>query len=189
MNTDKEKRMDEGQKDIQEIVQGVIQEFLKAEQTKAEPAYKVELMEERKRRESLEQRVNDLVTENQRSRAQAEEAERNASIRAELQKLGVAKVELAFKAVKDEIHRSDDGRLLAPNGSEMRDYLTQFVGENPELLPARLAGGSGASGVQRSSPAAEGMDLERIRPDMSAEEKERARKEILRVASQTLRGM
>src|SRR5271165_4749851 len=98
--------MEDGQKDIQEIVQAVIQEFLKAEQTKAEPAYKVELMEEKKRRESLEQRVNDLVTENQRSRAAAEEAERNALIRAELQKLGVAKVELAFKAVKDEIRRS-----------------------------------------------------------------------------------
>jgi hypothetical protein len=188
-----EKRMDEAQKgiqqkDVQEIVQAVIQEFVKAEQTKAEPEYKVELTEERKRRESLEQRVNDLVAENQRTRAAAEEAERNASIRAELQKLGVAKVELAFKAVKDEIHRADDGRLLAPGGLEVRDYLAQFVGENPELLPARLAGGSGASGGQRGSQSAEAVDLDRIRPGMSAEEKERVRQEIVRVATQTLRG-
>jgi len=183
-----ENRMDEEQKDIQGIVQAVIQEFVKAEQSRAEPAYKAELTEERKRRESLEQRVNDLVAENQRARAAADEAERNTSIRAELQKLGVAKVDLAFKAVKDEIHRGEDGRLLAPGGTEMRDYLAQFVGENPELLPARLAGGSGASGGQRGSPAAETVDLDRIRPGMNAEEKERVRQEIVRVATQTLRG-
>ena len=40
---------------------------------------------------------------------------------------------------------------MAQDGAEMRDYLTQFVGENPELLPARLAGGSGASAGQRTA--------------------------------------
>jgi hemin uptake protein HemP len=33
------------------------------------------------------------------------------------------------------------------------------------------------------------VDLERIRPGMSAEEKQRVREEIVRVASQTLRGL
>ena len=28
----------------------------------------------------------------------------------------------------------------------MREHVEQFVKENPELLPARLAGGSGAGG-------------------------------------------
>ena len=50
-------------------MQAVIQEFVKAEQSKAEPAYKAELVEERRRRESLEQRVNELVAENERTRA------------------------------------------------------------------------------------------------------------------------
>ena len=103
--------MAEEDNDVRSMVQAVIQEFVKAEQSKAEPAYKTELVEERKRRESLEQRVNELVAENQRSRAKAEEAERSAAIRAELQRLGVAKVDLAYKAVKDEIYRSEDGRL------------------------------------------------------------------------------
>ena len=35
-------------------------------------------------------------------RAKAEEAERSSAIRAELQRLGVAKIDLAYKAVKDE---------------------------------------------------------------------------------------
>ena len=72
--------------------------------SKTEPAYKVELVEERKRREQLERRLNELVDENRRSREMAEEMERSASIRAELQRLGVTKVDLAFKAVKEDIH-------------------------------------------------------------------------------------
>jgi hypothetical protein len=127
-----------------------------------------ELAEERRRREGLERRV--------------EEAERGSAIRAELQKLGVAKVELAYKAVKDEIPREV---------GEMKDFLERFVGENPELLPARLAGGSGASGGARgggAGGATGAVDIEKIRPGMSAEELDRARQEIARVASQTLRG-
>jgi len=126
-----------------------------------------ELAEERRRREGLEKRV--------------EEAERGSAIRAELQKLGVAKLDLAYKAVKDEVPR---------DGGEMKEFLKKFVGENPELLPARVAGGSGASGGGRGSGAAPGgVDIERIWPGMSAEEMDRVRQEIARVASQTLRGL
>jgi len=62
------------------------------------------------------------------------------------------------------------------------------VNENPELLPARMAGGSGASAGQRATEAG-GIDLKMIRPGMSEEDKERVRQEIARVASQTLRGL
>lgn len=179
---------EESSGDVRGIVQAVIQEFVKAEQSKAEPAYKTELVEERRRRESLEQRVNELVAENERARAKAEEAERSAAIRSELQRLGVAKVDLAYRAVRDEIVRGDDGRLIAQDGAEMKDYLTKFVGENPELLPARLAGGSGASAGQRNVGPAP-VDLNKIKPGMDPEEMERIRQEVARVASQTLRGL
>jgi hypothetical protein len=128
-----------------------------------------ELAEERRRRESLEKRV--------------EEAERGSAIRAELQKLGVAKLELAYRAVKDDVPRE---------AGEMKEFLEKFVGENPELLPARLSGGSGASGAARGSGSGAGsgaVDIEKIRPGMSAEELDRVRQEIARVASQTLRGL
>ena len=128
-----------------------------------------ELAQERRRRESLEKRV--------------EEAERGSAIRAELQKLGVAKLELAYKAVKDDVPRE---------AAEMKEFLKQFVGENPELLPARLAGGSGASSGSRGSvggAATGAVDIDKIRPGMSAEELDRVRQEIARVASQTLRGL
>ncbi len=136
--------------------------------------------------------MNDLVAENQRARAAAEMAERSASIRTELQKLGVTKVELAYRAVKDDVYRSEDGRILAQGGAELREYLAQFVGENPELLPARLAGGSGTGTGQAGSRFAGeggGVDLSRIKPGMDAEELERARQEVARVAAQTLRGL
>src|ERR1041385_7210722 len=118
--------------DIQGIVRQAVQEFVTRERARSEPAYKVELEEERKRREQLERRVNELVEENKRSRKIAEEAERRTAVRAELQLLGVGKIDLAFKAVQDGIVRTDDGRLVARgDGGEtpLKDYLTAFVNE------------------------------------------------------------
>ena len=179
--------------DVQTIVKQAIQEFLQEQQSRSEPAHKAELAEERKRREQLERRVNELVEENKRTRQAADQAERGAAIRAELQRLGVAKIDLAYRAVQDQIFRAEDGRLLArtDNGDvAVKEYLTEFVGENPEFLPARIAGGSGITANHKAPrEAPETVDLDNIRPGMSAEEMERVRKEILRVASQNLRGI
>lgn len=179
--------------DVKSLVQTAIEEFLQVQQSRKEPAYQTQLSDERKRREQLERRVNELVEENQRSRKAAEEAERASSIRAELQKLGVTKVDLAYRAVKDEIVRTDDGRLFArlEDGEvPVRDFLTRFVSENPELLPGRIAGGSGASAghAEPVAPSHTGFELDKIRPGMSAEDLEKARQEIARVARQTIRG-
>jgi len=178
--------------DVQAIVRSAIQEFVNQEQAKSEPAAKAELQEERKRREQLERRLNELVEENKRSRKVAEEAERGAAVRAELQRLGVAKIDLAFKAVQDGIMRTEDGRLVARGDSgevSVKDYLTAFVNENPEFLPARISGGTGMTATLKAPGGRETIDVERIRPGMSAEEMQRVREEIVRVASQTLRGM
>ncbi len=48
--------------------------------------------------------MNELIAENQ-------EAQRSSAIRTELQRLGVAKIELAYKAVKDDVYRGEDGRF------------------------------------------------------------------------------
>ena len=176
---------------VREIIREAIQEFISTEQTKAEPAYKAELLEERKRRELLERRVNELSEENRRSREMAEAAERSSTIRSELQRLGVSKVDLAFRAVKDDVVRAEDGRLVA-KGSQgevgLKDYLEQFVHENPELLPARISGGSGAAAGHRAAPTSGGIEIEKIRPGMSAEELNAVRREIARIASQSMLG-
>jgi hypothetical protein len=176
---------------VQGIVQQAVDEYMRQDTARREPAYKTELSEERRRREQLEKRVNELVEE-KRSRAVADEAQRSGNIRAELQKLGVTKVDLAYKAVQDGIVRADDGRLVARGESgeqSLAEFLTGFVQENPEFLPARIAGGTGMTGTQKAAPqsSAGGIDLDRISPSMSKEELDRVRQEILRVATQTLR--
>ncbi len=179
--------------DVQTIVQQAISEFMKQDTAKREPAYKTELQEERRRREQLEKRLNEMAEENARARAIADEAQRAAAIRAELQRLGVVKVDLAYKAVQDGIVRTDDGRVVAKGDSDagekpLTEFLAGFVQENPEFLPARIAGGTGMTAAQKTAPAVPGtVDLDRIGPSMSKEDLERARLEILRVASQSLR--
>src|SRR6266567_2378084 len=154
--------------DVQSIVQQALQDFVKQQQSQSEPAYKAELVEERKRREQLERRLNELAEENKRTRQIAAEAERSSAVRAELQRLGVAKIDLAFKAVQDGIVRTEDGRLVARGESgetTVKDYLTSFVSENPEFLPARIAGGTGMT-VTLTAPSGgrETVSIEQIRP-------------------------
>src|ERR1700684_3079942 len=178
---------------VQTIVQQAIDEYMRQDVARREPAYKTELHEERRRREQLEKRVNELVEENKRSRAVADEAQRSGKIRAELQRLGVTKVDLAYKAVQDGITRTEDGRLVARGESgdqSVGEFLAGFVQENPEFLPARIAGGTGITGTQKaaSQDHSGGVDLDKIGPSMSKEDLERVRQEILRVTSQTLRG-
>jgi hypothetical protein len=178
--------------DVRGIVRNALEEYMRMEQAKTEPAYKAELVEERKRREQLERRLNELVDENRRSRQMAEEMERTSVIRAELTRLGVSKVDLAFKAVKEDIQRTSDGRLVARTDSGevgMRDYLTGFLNENPELLPGRIHGGSGAGSGHKAPVTSTSIDLDKIRPGMSAEELDKVRQEIARIANQSLRGM
>lgn len=178
--------------DVRDIVRQAVEEFVRGEHRKTEPAYKTELHEERKRRESLEARVNQLVEENRKARASADEADRNSQIRAELQRLGVAKVDLAFRAVKEDIVRAEDGRLQArgAEGKSLQDYLSNFVQDNPELLPARIAGGSGAQGALKSNtPATTAITFDQIRPDMKKEDLDHVRQEISRLANRALRGI
>jgi hypothetical protein len=181
--------------DLRTVIRQVLREHAHAEQERLEPAYKAELLEERRRREQLERKVNELAEENQRSRAMAEETDRFAAIRTELQRQGVVKLDLAFKAIKDDVTRSSEGRLIARSADgdgdvALGDYVTHFVQQNPELLPARISGGSGAtsaarSAVHHSNPP---LDLDRIRPGMDPNDLARVREEISRAAQQAMSG-
>ena len=161
--------------DVRNVVQQVIEEFVRAEQSKAEPAYKAELVEERKRREALETRLNVLVEENRKARVIAEEVDKSSQIRSELQRLGVAKVDLAFRAVKDEIARAEDGRLVARDGQEQR----KSAGLPAKVRRRKSGTASGAnSGRDRrtdhcrnSVPSSSGaVTLDKIKPGMNKDE-------------------
>ena len=143
------------------------------------------LAEEHRRREELERKVQELTEENRRNRQQSERTERFAKIQSALQEIGVKKVELAFRLVKDDIFRGEDGELYGGTGGDRlscRDYLERFVSENPEFLPPRISGGSGASRGDHGGLSPGGFDLDRIRPGMSKEDLAQAWKEVARLA-------
>ncbi len=153
-----------------------------------EPAqdYAAELEAERHRREELERRVQDLAAENRRRKAEVEESERVSRLREGLQERGVQKTRLALRLVKDDVRRSDDGQLVADYDGErvsVDDYLNRFLADNPEFLPPRITGGSGASS---GSPewTSSGFELESIRPGMSEDESKQAWKEVARLIGQ-----
>src|SRR4051812_49660158 len=87
--------------DVQAVVKQALQEFVSSEQAKSEPAYQAELLEERKRREPLERRGNELEEENKRSRLAADEGERGSGARAGIEGVGAAESGLGFKAGAD----------------------------------------------------------------------------------------
>ena len=180
-----------GEPDIRRIVQESVDEYTKKIAEQREPAVKAELAEERRRREQLERRLNELVEENDRQRKTVEQTDRFSSIKSELQQLGVKKPDLAFRVVKDEIFRAEDGQLYGrgeQGNVALKEFLTRFIGDNPEFLPARISGGSGASGGNRQEGEGGSFDLSKIRPGMSAEEKERAVREIARIAGKEVGG-
>jgi len=77
--------------------------------------------------------------------ARAEEAERSAAVRAELQRQGVAKLDLAYKAIRDEIHRGEDGTLIAQGGGGVREHVEQFLAPGSSIL--ELNAGTGEDAV------------------------------------------
>jgi len=174
---------------IEQTVEQTLTAFQERQKAQTEPTDN-ELSQERKKRESLEKRVNELIEEGRKAREAAEQADRYATIKSELQQLGVTKVDLAFRAVRDDVRR-DGERLLAQTDDgtmPLREYLTQWVAANPEFKPPRIAGGAGTSPSRSSAAGSSSFDLERIRPGMSAEDMERARQEIARVAAHALGG-
>ena len=62
-----DERIPTAETELRSVIRSVIDEFMRAEQVRTEPTYKTELVEERRRREQLEQRVNELA-ENKRNK-------------------------------------------------------------------------------------------------------------------------
>lgn len=151
-----------------------------------DPGSSGELEHERRRRDELERQVRELAEENRRYLREREESQREARIRQGLEERGVKKVNLALRVVGDDIRRDSDGEMYAEvegRRTPFDEYLNQFVAENPEFLPPRIAGGSGATGAERGLTSS-GFDLDSIRPGMSADEARQAWKEVARLMGQ-----
>jgi hypothetical protein len=170
-----------------EAIRAMIGEYMRQREDQQDSDLQTMLAEERRKREGAERQLSELGEENRRTRRQYEQTERVSRIQSYLQELGVRKVPLALRLVKEEIVRGDDGELYAEvKGARVpyREYLEDFVAENPEFLPPRIAGGSGASGGERGEMRPGGIDLNSIRPGMSREELAEAWKEVARLAGE-----
>ena len=62
--------------DMRNVVQAVVQEFLKAEQTRSEPAYKAELVEERRKRDAEKAAKKKAAEDKKAAAKQAKEAKK-----------------------------------------------------------------------------------------------------------------
>ncbi len=167
-----------------EAIRTMIAEYLAQREEQRDPDMRTVLDEERRKRETAERKLGELSEENRRTRRHAERAERHSKVQEYLQQLGVQKVHLASRLVQDEIFRGSDGELYAEvKGARVpyQEYLEDFVAENPEFLPPRIAGGSGASGGERGMTSG-GIDLDSIRPGMNSEALAEAWKEVARLA-------
>lgn len=155
-------------------------------ESRSESSSSPALEQEQVRREELERQVRELAEENRRYLREREESQREARIRQALEERGVKKVNLALRVVGDDIRRSSDGEIYAEQDGRrvsLDEYLNGFVAENPEFLPPRIAGGSGATGAERGLTSS-GFDLDSIRPGMSADETRQAWKEVARLMGQ-----
>lgn len=121
-------------------------------------------------------------------RAEKAARDRELYLKDQIRALGVRNIELAYKAVREEIEQSEDGEWIARVGSERvpaTQFLRSFVSQNPELVPARLISGSGTPA--RSEEFRDDCDLDQIRPGMDPVSLRRAREAVVRIIAQSKR--
>ena len=176
--------------EIRFLIRGVIEEFVRAEQVKSEPAYKAELIDERRRREELETRVNEFVKENQRTRQVADERRKyvdsyGATTTGRRQsRSGLPRGE---RRCQTQRRRTAGWSRGSGRGSTAR--LSRADSYRRIQNSCRLASPGVGHGVgNESAGGTVRSDLDKIRPGMSEEELTKVRQEISRVANQAMRG-
>ncbi|MBI1356547.1 MAG: hypothetical protein GC160_19570 [Acidobacteria bacterium] len=143
-----------------------------------------DLLAERERRLELERKIREIEEQGRRLQQERDEADRLRRIRDGLSERGVRKADLAVRIVRDDVRRGSDGELLVDRDgrtSTLDEYLDRFVAENPEFLPPRIPGGSGATSSTMSGFTSSGVDLDSIRPGMSGEDSRKAWREVARL--------
>lgn len=122
-------------------------------------------------------KLNESLEGERKARTETEKAasekERQALIRSELAKAGLADhaVDDAFRYFRDEIRRSDSGELVAgADETPFGEFIAKTVQAKPHWLPAKAVNGTGAN---PGTPGRGGkaFDMDGIKPGMSSEEK------------------
>lgn len=117
--------------------------------------------------ESLKQALAASREEAAGLKSEATRLRKDQYLRQALSAMGVENLELAVKAVREDIVEAGDRKWVASvEGGDIpaQEYLTEFLKKNRELLPARRLQGGGMPASRVESGG--GVDLEEIRPGM-----------------------
>lgn len=116
------------------------------------------------------------------------EDKRRGEIRAKLGEYDYVKksgAESAFKALQNDISYNDEGELVGPNGEPFAEYIESQMSDTLDtLLAPREKGGSGAK--RGSAAGKDEVLIEDIKPGMSKDAIEKARKRIADLAGEQM---
>lgn len=132
---------------------------------------------------ALQRQVSELKAQKEESDRRAEEKDRHSAIRSALSGFEWANKNAqnaAFRIFESEIKRNEAGELVAPDGTAADEWIAkQMEDEHDYLLKPKQVGGVGATNSGRKEKP---IDLNDIKPGMSAEDLARVRAEIARLA-------
>jgi hypothetical protein len=117
--------------------------------------------------EALKQALAASRQEAAELKAEASRLRKEQYLRQTFSALGVENLDLAVKAVHEDIVEDGDRQWVtktAGGAVPAQQYLTEFLKKNRELLPARRLQGAGMPASRMESGG--GVDLEEIRPGM-----------------------
>jgi hypothetical protein len=120
-------------------------------------------------------------TQSAAKEAAANKKELDAMVRTELTKFKFADeaaAQDAFDIFGSKVKRTDDGEFVGPDGTSIKLYLEEAMRTKPYLLAIKDTGGAGSRTGGRA-PGAKRIDLDAVKPGMSAEDLAATRAEIM----------
>ena len=130
--------------------------------------------------DEMRQQMDALKQESERNKLLAEAKDLDSTVRSELSKFEFAKpgaAEDLFSVLRSRIKKTEEG-IFSEDGFSLSEYIKKAYDDRPWLAPAKQVGGSGAQGGSRSKG---GVDVESIKPGMSADQRTAAWAELARV--------
>lgn len=144
-----------------------------ADPAKGDPKADPEVVRLRKQMEAINSRLEESEKKRTEAEARAEAQRRDGIVRDHLGKAGVPadRIDKAMRIVLPDIKRTESGDYVAGDDeSPVAEYVTNFVKANDYLLPAMNKSGSGASGNQAGAAGGKRIDINDIKPGMSADD-------------------
>ena len=115
----------------------------------------------------LQKQLEESNAERQRESEARKQTERDAKLRARIEKAGVSNVEAAFRYLKPDLKIDEDGEYYAEDDRgfvDVADYISTAVKSNPWMQAA--TGKSGGSPTpERAAPSGGGRHMSRSQVD------------------------